>query len=106
MRATADFRLVNFLTTFRSSKGATPAKLFQVSTRRDTGHSAVSLASSFAVENDCDSSAPVGSPARAVMLLSESMVNVDIVIFLLSRLSLRSSHPSLWFGETSSQFLS
>jgi hypothetical protein len=51
-------RSVNFFTGFRSSKGATPAKLFQVSTRRDAEHSAVSLASSFAVENDCASSAP------------------------------------------------
>src|SRR3984957_18543526 len=63
IRATAALRLVNFFTGFSSSNGATPAKLFQVSTRRDAGHSAVSLASSFVLENDCDSSAPAGSPA-------------------------------------------
>src|ERR1019366_4912435 len=61
IRATAAFRSVNFFTGFRSSKGATPAKLFQVSTRRDAGHSAVSLASSFALENDWVS--PAGSAA-------------------------------------------
>jgi hypothetical protein len=55
--ATAAFRSVNFFTGFRSSKGATPAKLFQVSAKREAGHSAVSLPSSFGVENDCDSSA-------------------------------------------------
>ena len=49
IRATAALRLVNFLTAFKSSNGATPAKLFQVSTRRDAGHSALSLASSFLV---------------------------------------------------------
>jgi len=78
MRITAALRLVNFLTGFSLSKGATPAKLFQVSIKRDIGHSAVSLASSFAVENDCDSSVPVGSTAKAVMLFSASIVNVDM----------------------------
>jgi hypothetical protein len=52
----------------QSSNDVTPAKLFQVSTRRETGHSAVSLASFLALENDCDSSAPDGSVACAVML--------------------------------------
>jgi hypothetical protein len=33
----AAFRQANFFTGFRSSNGATPAKLFQVSTRRDAG---------------------------------------------------------------------
>jgi hypothetical protein len=61
---TAAFLSVNFFTGFSSSKGATPAKLFQVSTRRDIGHSAVSLASSFEVENDCDSSAKRRSVPR------------------------------------------
>src|ERR1035437_5667366 len=88
IRATASFRLVNFFTDFRSSKGATPAKLFQVSTRRDAGHSALSLASSFTLENDCDSSAPAGSEACAVMLLSESIVNVAIIGFSFGRLYL------------------
>src|SRR5205823_5648757 len=80
---TAALRSVNFFTGFKSSKGATPAKLFHVSTKRDAGHFAVSLASSCAFENACRSSAAAGSSARAVMLLSESIVNVDI--FLLGR---------------------
>jgi hypothetical protein len=74
------WRLVNFLTGFRLSKGATPAKLFQMSTRRDVGHYAVSLASSFAVENDCDSPATVGGPVCATMLFSESIVNVGMIL--------------------------
>jgi hypothetical protein len=43
-RGLAAWRLVNFLTGFRSWNGATPAKLFQVPASRDTGHSALSLA--------------------------------------------------------------
>ena len=78
IRATAAFRSVNFFTGFRSSKGATPAKLFPASTRRDAGHSAVSLASSLELENDCDWSEPAGSAAWAVMLFSGSIVNVDL----------------------------
>ena len=74
MRATADFRSVNLLTGFRSLKGATPAKLFHVSTRRVIGQSAVSLASSFMLEKDCVLSALAGRPACAAMLLSESIV--------------------------------
>jgi hypothetical protein len=100
MRATAALRLLSFLTGFKPSNGATHAKLFQVSASLDTGHSAVSLASSFAVENDCDWSAPAGSPASAVMLLSESIVNV--VSFSFAVCHLRSSHSSLRLGETSS----
>jgi hypothetical protein len=38
IRATAAFRFVNFFTAFKSSNGVTPANLFQVSARRDTGH--------------------------------------------------------------------
>jgi len=63
IRATAALGFVNFFTGLRSSNGATPAKPFQVLTRRDAGHSAVSLANSFAVKNNCDSSAPAGRPA-------------------------------------------
>src|SRR5205814_6530687 len=81
--ATAPFRSVNFFSGFRSSHGATPAKLFQVSTKRDAGHSVLSLASSFAVENDCDLSVLAGDPVSAVMLFSESIVNV--AMFLLCR---------------------
>jgi hypothetical protein len=44
-------------------------------------HAAVSLASSFALENDCDSSA--GCPATAAMLFSASIVNLDIDFLLL-----------------------
>src|SRR5712691_689944 len=91
IRATAALRLVNFFTGFKSSNGATPAKLFQVSTSREAGHSAVSLASSFGVENDCDSSAPAGSPVSAVMLLSESIVNVDTVSFSFAALAVMTS---------------
>jgi hypothetical protein len=76
MRATAALRLVNFLTGFSSSKGTTPGKLFQVSISRATGHSAVSLANSFAVENDCEWSAPAGSSANALMLFSPSVVKL------------------------------
>src|ERR1700679_391069 len=76
IRATAAFLFVNFLTGFKSVKGATPAKLFQVSTKREIGQSAVSFARSFWLVNDCDSSAPAGSPACAVMLLLESIVKV------------------------------
>jgi hypothetical protein len=61
------------LTGFRSSNGTAPAKLFQVSTRRDIGHSEVSLASSFALENACESSALAGSSAYAVMLFSDRL---------------------------------
>jgi hypothetical protein len=39
------------LTGFKSSNGVTPAKLFQTSTSRETGQSAVSLASSFWLAN-------------------------------------------------------
>jgi hypothetical protein len=61
-RATALARSVNFLTGFKSSKGATPAKLFHTSTSRAAGQSAVSLASSFSVANVCQSS--VAAAAR------------------------------------------
>jgi hypothetical protein len=99
IRATAAFRLVNFFTGFRSSKGATPAKLFQMLAKRDAGHSAGSFASSFAVENVCDSSAPAGRPAWAVILFSALMVNVDMWVFSFSACDLRSSHSSLWRRE-------
>ena len=60
IRVAAVFRSVNFLTGFRSAKGATPAKLFRVSTSREIGHAAVSLASSFWLVNDADLSASPG----------------------------------------------
>jgi len=74
----AAFRSENFSPASKSSNGGTPAKLFQVSTRRDTSHSAASFASSFAVKTDCYSSAPAGSVAWVVMLFSASIVNIDI----------------------------
>ena len=72
--------VVNLLARLQAVERATPAKLFQMSARRETGHSPVILASSFAVENDCDWSAPAASPTSAVMLLSASIVNVDMLV--------------------------
>src|ERR1035437_8654282 len=46
-RVTSFLRSVYFFTGFRSSKPGVPAKLFQVSTRRLIGHSAVALLRSF-----------------------------------------------------------
>jgi hypothetical protein len=79
IRLTAVLRSVNFLTGLRLSKGATPAKEFQTSTKRAAGHSAESLASSFSPEK-APSMVPTrwfsasSSTANAVMLLSVSMV--------------------------------
>ncbi len=73
IRATARFRLVNFLT------GTTPGKLFQISISRGPGHWAASLPSSFGL---LKVSIPSALPsvcfkeAWKVMLLSESIVNV------------------------------
>jgi hypothetical protein len=50
----------------------TPGKLFQVSTNREAGQSAESFAKSFSLAKAW--SAPAGSSAWAVMLLSASMV--------------------------------
>ena len=47
IRATADFRSVNFLIGLSSWNGATPAKLFQASISREIGHSPTNFASSF-----------------------------------------------------------
>jgi hypothetical protein len=88
MRATAAGRLVNFFTGFKSSKGVTPAKLFQTSTSLAAGQSAASFASSFSESNVFKLSALAGAPACAAMLLSVSMVNM---LFLLPRL-LRGGH--------------
>ena len=46
IRSTATFRFVNFFTGLRSVNGATPAKLFQISTGRVRGQEATSLANS------------------------------------------------------------
>jgi hypothetical protein len=82
IRTTANLRLVKLLHQFQVVEGPTPAKLLHVSTGRDAGHSAVSLASSLVVENACDPSALAGRAAWATMLFSESIVNVDIVLLL------------------------
>ena len=47
MRATADLRSANFFTGLNAVNGATPAKLFQISTGRVRGQEATSLASSW-----------------------------------------------------------
>jgi hypothetical protein len=47
MRPSAAFRSVNFFTGFKSSKGETPAKLFQIPGSREAGQSAESRVSSF-----------------------------------------------------------
>src|ERR1017187_5915963 len=82
MRAVAFARFSNFFTGFRSSKPGVPAKLFQVSTRRLIGHSAVALLSSFWLAKAARLSCAAGAAAWAVMLLSVSIVNVVIVVLL------------------------
>jgi hypothetical protein len=77
-----------FLTGLRSSKGATPAKLFHTSINRCPPQVAASLFSSFAVANACWLSALAGVPAWGAMLFSESIVNVAIVNLSSGRLYL------------------
>src|ERR1035437_1857246 len=79
MRAVAFARFSNFFTGFRSPKGGAPAKLFQVSTRRLIGHSAVVLLSSFWLAKAARVSCAAGAAAWAVMLLSGSIVNVIVL---------------------------
>jgi hypothetical protein len=63
IRAMAVLRSVNFFTGFRSPKGGTPAKPFQISTSRSVGQLAASFESSFSVLNRrCPSG--IASPAR------------------------------------------
>jgi hypothetical protein len=77
------FLSVNFLTGFNSPNGATPANPFQISTKRLTGHSGVSFASSFWLlkANPLASETP-SLVANTVMLLFSSMVNVFMIAFL------------------------
>src|ERR1035437_6485040 len=82
MRVVALARFSNFFTGFRSSKPGVPAKLFQVSTRRLIGHSAVALLSSFWLAKAARLSCAAGAAAWAVMLLSVSIVNVVMVVLL------------------------
>src|ERR1035441_10524611 len=82
MRVVAFVRLSNFFTGFRSPKSGAPAKLFQVSTRRLIGHSAVALLNSFWLANTTRLSCAAGATAWAVMLLSLSIVNVFMVVLL------------------------
>src|SRR5215469_5164944 len=96
IRATATFRSVNFLTGFSSPNGDTPAKPFQISIKRLTGHSAPSLPNSFWLLN---ANPPVASSLEpnTVMLLFSSMVNVFILIFLSSRsLAVTTSITRMW----------
>jgi hypothetical protein len=83
IRATAIARVSNFLTGFSSVKGATPAKLFQTSTKRSAGQPAAQPASSSELTKGCAPAAITASAwsrvANAVMLFSVSMVNVVIV---------------------------
>src|ERR1017187_8412703 len=82
IRVVAALRSVNFLTGFSLSKPEVPAKLFQVSTRRLMGHSAVTLLSSFWLAKAARLSCAAGAAAWAVMLLSVSIVNVVMVVHL------------------------
>src|SRR5579885_621650 len=83
-RATAVLRSVNFLTGFRSSKGATPAKLFHTWTSRSAGQLAASFASSFSLAKCSWPSGICPAAGKAVMLLSASMANSLMVRLLLS----------------------
>ena len=79
---------MNFLTGFSSVNGATPANEFHTSIRREPGHSAASLASSFSLANACRLSPAAGTSTCAAMLFSVSMVNVATWVFSFVRLSL------------------
>ena len=65
MPAVAFARFSNLFTGFRSPKGGAPAKLFQVSTRRLIGHSAVVLLSSFWLAKAARVSCATGAAAWA-----------------------------------------
>src|ERR1035441_892114 len=80
MRAVALVRFSNFFTGLRSPKGGAPAKLFQVSTRRLIGHSAVALLRSFWLAKAARLSCAAGAAAWAGMLLSVSILNVMVVL--------------------------
>jgi hypothetical protein len=83
IRATAIFLSVNSLIGFNSPNGATPANPFQISTKRLTGHSALSFVSSFWLLKANPLATPASSfVANAVMLFCSSMVNVFIIAFL------------------------
>src|SRR5579862_474826 len=78
MRLTAVSRLVNFLT------GVTPGRLFQTATSRSAGQAMVSSASSFWLEKLSNgvavAAAASSGVACAVMLFSESIVNVMVIL--------------------------
>src|SRR5262249_13101872 len=100
IRATALSRFSNFLTGLQSVKGATPAKLFQTSTSRVTGHSPAALASSFSLRTTMVPAAAflaVSSACTSVswprMLLSVSIVKI-IVLLLLQNLVLHDRKPA------------
>src|SRR5512146_3464993 len=76
IRATAVFRFVNFLTGFRSPPNpATPAKLFQIWTRRSAGQLAATLASSFSLAKCSWPSGICSAAGKAVIVLSASIAN-------------------------------
>src|SRR6202040_3121326 len=78
IRATADFRSVNFLT------GVRPGMPFQTSISRLAGHLAARSASSCWLANISPSKSDCWLP-RAVMLFSASITNVSIFLLLLNR---------------------
>jgi len=82
MRSTATLRFVNLFTGVRSVNGATPAKLFQISTERFAGPEAISLASSWAEPKYSAllilAARASSGEAKAVMLLFASIVKVFI----------------------------
>ena len=73
IRPVAVFRSVNFLTGFSSAKPGVPAKLFQVSTSRLIGHSAVAFVNSFSVANATKPSCATGS----VRVRCDVVVRID-----------------------------
>src|ERR1035437_1539843 len=82
MRATAVLRSVNFFTGLSAVNGATPAKLFQISTVRLRGQDATSLASSWGEPKYSAlwilAARASSNEATAVMLLFVSIVKVFI----------------------------
>src|SRR5579871_6083756 len=89
MRSTATLRFVNLFTGARSVKGATPAKLFQISAGRFAGQEAINLASSWAEPKYPAwlilAARASSSEAKAVMLLFASIVKVFIATPFITR---------------------
>ena len=103
IRPTATLRLVNFFTGLSSVNGATPAKLFQISTGRLAGQEAASLASSWeepkvSVLLILAARASSGE-TKAVMLLFASIVKVFIATPFITR---SNQKPSQFFDPSES----